>query len=915
MAISAFQAGVNTVSATNINLDRDTLTDGDIIIWDSAGNYFVNARPSALSSIVPQKVSDLTNDSNFVTQSQLTSQITAVNSGGGVDLSTYATIAYVDNQITNNVFDGDYNSLTNLPTIPTAFSGDYNDLTNQPNLFSGDYDDLINKPTIFSGNYNDLVNQPNIPSLDGYATETYVQNQISLLADNDSQTLTLSGTDLSISGGNQIDVSTLQQTLSLSGTTLTISGTNGNVVDLSTFSSIASSSVTQLADVDTTGVSNNQVLRYNSTSGNWEPHTLDVSDLLDNTGLLFSGSYTDLTNKPNIPNDLLDLNITDGTPGQVLKTNGLGYFYFADEEGAGNSPGIQLSALSVSQGGATGGGSLAYNSANGVFTFRPADLTNLVTSAGLTSTLANYVTQSSLNAQIADFIDLEDISIGTDAPASGAGSIAYNNTTGVFTYTPPDLSGYSTFSGSYADLTNKPTIPTDVSDLTDTTNLLSGGGGSYANSDVDTHLNTSSATANQILSWNGTDYQWVTDQTGGGGGGNSPFTWTTAGTDNELRVATGWSEGGNSYTIRQASINSDNLFEVELASFSPVVTASGQGNLYWDQTATQFSVSVDNPTDFTTRHIDEVASITGATGVHTTLSDYTTSGPSATPAGGVDWNQTFTTNSTATIVSNGSGTSGGSASATITWNDDDSNAWTQTRTISYNWLSANVTINMSNLSGKNFLEQYNNTSYTVSVSGLASSSNASSTVTPSGGTVSSSSGSGTFTFTTPVHKDNNDGTRTVAVSTVFSRPEGVTGTAYTVTDTASDTSISSNFSYPSFHIFTVDSSTPPTKAEIVDGNNFDSAVTELSNQTRQIDTTINNSDSNPRCFWFGVRTSATQPTTFESGPSNALLSGVSVTTGNTVDLGPDTTPSGYTEEGYTLYGITLQPGNTYVRIS
>jgi hypothetical protein len=29
-----------------------------------------------------------------------------------------------------------------------------------------------------SGDYNDLKNKPNIPSLDGYATETYVQQQI-----------------------------------------------------------------------------------------------------------------------------------------------------------------------------------------------------------------------------------------------------------------------------------------------------------------------------------------------------------------------------------------------------------------------------------------------------------------------------------------------------------------------------------------------------------------------------------------------------------------------------------------------------------------------------------------------------------------------------------------------------------------
>ena len=45
-----------------------------------------------------------------------------------------------------------------------------------------------------------------------------------------------------------------------------------------------------------------------------------------------------------------------------------------------------------------------------------------------------------------------------------------------------------------------------------------GGGGSYANSDVDSHLNTSTASSGEVLSWNGSDYAWVADQTGGGGG-------------------------------------------------------------------------------------------------------------------------------------------------------------------------------------------------------------------------------------------------------------------------------------------------------------------------------------------------------------------------------------------------------------
>ena len=39
----------------------------------------------------------------------------------------------------------------------------------------------------------------------------------------------------------------------------------------------------------------------------------------------------------------------------------------------------------------------------------------------------------------------------------------------------------------------------------------------YDNDDVDTHLNTSSASTNEVLSWNGSDYDWVS-QSGGGSG-------------------------------------------------------------------------------------------------------------------------------------------------------------------------------------------------------------------------------------------------------------------------------------------------------------------------------------------------------------------------------------------------------------
>ena len=94
-----------------------------------------------------------------------------------------------------NGFSGDYNDLTNTPTMPVvptdvssftndagyitsytetdplfnAWDKDYNDLSNKPNLSTvattGNYSDLVNKPTLFDGNYNSLSNRPNLATV------------------------------------------------------------------------------------------------------------------------------------------------------------------------------------------------------------------------------------------------------------------------------------------------------------------------------------------------------------------------------------------------------------------------------------------------------------------------------------------------------------------------------------------------------------------------------------------------------------------------------------------------------------------------------------------------------------------------------------------------------------------------------
>ena len=110
-----------------------------------------------------------------------------------------------------------------------------------------------------------------------------------------------------------------------------------------------------------------------------------------------------------------------------------------------------------------------------------------------------------------------------------------------------------------------------------------GGGGSYGNADVDSHLNISGASSGQILSWNGSDYAWVADQTGGGGG-----SYANSDVDAHLNVS-GASSGqilswnGSDYAwvadqvgVTTANINADTLNVSGVSTFAGITTVTGQ---------------------------------------------------------------------------------------------------------------------------------------------------------------------------------------------------------------------------------------------------------------------------------------------------------------------------------------------------
>jgi len=385
-----------------------------------------------------------------------------------------------------------------------------------------------------------------------------------------------------------------------------------------------------------------------------------------------------------------------------------------------------------------------------------------------------------------------------------------------------------------------------------------------------------------------------------------------------VRTLTGYKESGKVLTVRSTDLTGD-MLNINLASFSPTLVAQGipSNSLNWDVACLGFLVSVTNPSDYITEYINSVANTSVISGIFGLLANFTVAPPSNPPAGGVSWTQLFSTNASALIRPISSNISGGVASCNISFN-----AISNTTTTIYptpvlliiNWNTPTTSISLAPLSGKTFLDTYASTTYGVSITGMNSSANYSHMISSTGGQVSNTTGGGIFTFTTPVHKDNVTTTRTVTTLTTFSRPANVTGTAYTASLSASN-NVNATFRYPSFWIFTIGTPSPPAASDIITGSNFSSSVTTLGDGSNTINGFIDNTTGSPKGFWFAIRSNVSQPTVFKTGSSPSLISDVSVTTGNTVSLAPSPMPSGYIPVVYTLYGITLQNGSSYISIS
>lgn len=246
-------------------------------------------------------------------------------------------------------------------------------------------------------------------------------------------------------------------------------------------------------------------------------------DIVDSNGVSVLGgvtSYNALTDKPTIPTDINQLTDASGLLGggsgsyptaptfttvtatqlnvQNVEFTGTGAVTISSGndlnfEAAGNITfngqtldnlgGIALSDLSVAYQPAFANGDLTYNSATGVFTYKPPKLSGFVTTQVLAQEIANLVdsapgtldTLNELATALGDdpnFATTVATQIGSKADLTYVDDINNSLNAGLnLKANSSDLATVAT-SGSYDDLINKPAIPADVSDLIDSNKLL-----------------------------------------------------------------------------------------------------------------------------------------------------------------------------------------------------------------------------------------------------------------------------------------------------------------------------------------------------------------------------------------------------------------------------------------------------------
>ena len=187
----------NTINATATTESSKQIKDFSLKTGVSGQEDILVQDNGVTKRIKSNELIDTVDLTGYATETYVQNKIAEASlSGGEVDLSGYAT----KDELSTKADKTELHSHSNKTVLDGITSAKVTEWNNK-STFDGNYNSLTNKPTIptvdVNKNYVDTqlakkANTSDIPSLNGYATETYVQNKIAEAS--------LSGGEVDLSG-------------------------------------------------------------------------------------------------------------------------------------------------------------------------------------------------------------------------------------------------------------------------------------------------------------------------------------------------------------------------------------------------------------------------------------------------------------------------------------------------------------------------------------------------------------------------------------------------------------------------------------------------------------------------------------------------------------------------------------------
>jgi hypothetical protein len=456
-----------------IEIERGTETNVQLL-WDETNDRWTFGAETLYAGAIvsPTFTGAFTGDiTGNITSTGISTFSSIDVNGGNIDGTVIGASSPQAGTFTTLIGDLDYSNLINVPTIINHSIDDLSDV-----------DTTTTPPTSGQTIIWDATSSQFIP---GNTFSEVVEDTTPQLGGNlDLNTYDLSTTDnfatltTSVSSGTSSTVVASTET-NLSNTTIAFADDTGNVqTATSAYTTLTSTDITNL------GFKGEISLTYFGTAAPTSNFVWrDVSDNAEQNDMI-------IVYAP--PSDEYTFTLDHETLWQIDSTDNDVYFkqYAYGEFSITSSTALTTSNTQLKD-------------SNG-FYIDPAHVT--ITNTGGTNYKIVFWTY---DVTVGDIIEVfsppeETVVFGWGGITTTGGRLTLLDTSGNLIYKFPE-----------ADGTTDQVLTTDGSGDLSWVNNTGAGGGSYYDSDVDTHLNQSNPTSGHVLSWNGSDYSWVA-QSGGG---------------------------------------------------------------------------------------------------------------------------------------------------------------------------------------------------------------------------------------------------------------------------------------------------------------------------------------------------------------------------------------------------------------